>query len=130
MEAENFIINKVVVNRQTVFTDMDPTVLVRLHSILTNRDVFILNSQNDYSIKIETSGLISMKLPADMIAALKNLNSIKHSQITKKWLDSKEVRLNRWDVTQCREKLNRLTRLANQGRDKIVMSLNTEVMSY
>ena len=124
MGNDTFVLSSLPAEKSSLFLNMDPTVMLRLHSILSNKDIFILKGLYDYSVKIETDGTVSMKLPSDMLESLGNLNIHEQVHATKRWMESKEVRLNSWTFCQCKENFLKLLRFAKLGRNKIKMSLN------
>ena len=87
------------------FHYLDPTVIIRLHSIISGKDIFTLSNLVDYKINYESETLISMKLPNNMLKSLRMLNLDLIYSVSEKWYNSKEVKLYDWDINECQKYL-------------------------
>lgn len=99
--------------KSNTFNYLDPTVIVRLHSIISDKDIFTLCNVVDYKVKYESETLLSMKLPKSMLESLQKLNLTKLYSISEKWCNSKEVKLYNWTIDRCHDHLVCLLDIAN-----------------
>jgi hypothetical protein len=77
-------------------TNIDPTVIIRLHSILADIDIFYLTQQDIYSIQHHSKLIYSMRLPADFRELVKKIKDI--NKIAVEWSNSHEVTLYGWTL--------------------------------
>ena len=101
---------------ENTFKQLDPTVIIRLHSILSQKDIFTLSNLVDYSVTYESEKLLSLKLPTEILRELQNLNLNETYFVAEKWCSSKEVKLYNWTMDKCYSELLALLELANHNK--------------
>ena len=106
-----------------IFEDIDPTIIIRLHSILCDKDLFILNNDEDYSITRLKPNLISMKLPIDMQKALIDLDEESIWAVANIWHSSIEVKLCKWPLQKCIDNITAFKKLSAMHPFKKVIFL-------
>lgn len=117
---------KRVTGSDATFTNMDPTIIMRLHSIISGADIFQLSRNYDYHVKENSNKVISMDIPNDMVKRLKGLTNIEIENVLSAWKDSEEVRLSAWSKSQTEVYLHSLISSCKKGAAQIhiLMHLN------
>ena len=107
-----------------ILNSIDPTIITRLHSLLSGRDIFYLTNKHDYEVTFETPKIVSMKLPKSMITALLDVK-VDIYTLTKYWYASEEVKLANWSYSKTKRYLESLTEFARFYKDgqKIFLDL-------
>jgi len=114
------------------YTDMDPTIILRLHSILTGLDIFHLSEEFDYKVSEDSNNVYSLKIPNELVQELAKIDVNNIDDILYQWNKSQEVRLSAWSLPQT---ATNLCSLINQCRTSdrsitIKMHLNDKPLSY
>jgi len=114
------------------FSDMDPTTILKLHSILSGLDTFELSKKYDYQLSEESSSVISMTLPNNLVCYLRELQTVNKVSVLLEWHKSQEVRLNNWEELQTSMNLESLMEAARKHKSpfKIEMFLNRKPSFY
>ena len=110
------------------FSKMDPTIILRLHSIISGLDVFQLKEKFDYKIRKSSQKIISMNIPAEMVNELRGLTNIELEPVLSQWRNSKEVKLSQWTKSRAEVYLHSLLNSSKQNfaTININMHLNEE----
>ena len=90
------------------FSNMDPTVIIKIHSIVSGKDIVELQKSYDYEIKKISDDTVSMLIPDDFINKLKSLSKSRFKNATQEWLNSTEVKMNAYSFDDCEEYLELL----------------------
>ena len=108
------------------FSNMDPTTILKLHSILSGLDTFELNKTYDYELSEISPSVISMTLPNNLICFLRELQTASKAEVLLEWHQSQEVRLNNWGELQTAMNLDSLIDACRKHKEsfKIEMFLN------
>ena len=101
------------------FINMDPTIIIRLHSIISGADIFKLSRQYDYNVKEKSKKIISMDIPNDMVKRLRGLTNIEIENVLYTWKESKEVSLSAWSKSQTEVYLHSLISSCKKGATQI-----------
>ena len=114
------------------YKDMDPTIILRLHSILTGLDVFHLSEEYDYKVREDSNNVYSLKIPSELVQELAKIDADNIDKILYEWKKSQEVRLSSWTLPQT---ATNLCSLINQCRTNdrnitIKMHLHEKPLSY
>jgi len=86
------------------FNKLDPTVILRLHSILSGIDIFELNKKFEYEIERTSKENVQMTLPNNFVQLLKKLTKEDSHHILEKWYLSIEVAMNDWGISEAQGK--------------------------
>ena len=86
------------------FKKLDPTVILRLHSILSGLDIFELRKKFEYEIERTSKEYVQMTLPNSLVQLLKKLTKEDSHNILEKWYLSIEVAMNNWDIYEAQQK--------------------------
>lgn len=108
------------------FTNMDPTIILKLHSIITEIDIFQLSQKYDYHVKKDGQKIISMDIPKDMVKRLKGLANIEIENVLNKWRNSEEVKLSAWSKSKTEVYLHSLISSCRKNVEEIhiIMHIN------
>ena len=90
---------------------LDPTVVLRLHSIISGKDIFTLKKLYDYQIKRISETDATMVLPQDMILKISAVSSKK--TILNLWYSSIEVCLNKWTLKEAKKNYREIIAFCN-----------------
>ncbi len=101
------------------FTNMDPTIIMKLHSIISGFDIFQLSQKYDYHVKKDGEKIISMDIPKDMVKRLKGLANIEIDNVLNKWKNSEEVKISAWSKTKTEVYLHSLICSCRKNVDSI-----------
>lgn len=110
------------------FTNFDPTIILRLHSILSGVDIFHLTERYDYNVFKSNFRVISMIIPTDMKSLLLNLMPSKKELLLQKWHSSQEVKLCGWSSTQTEINLFSLTEASKKDSDYIQLNMHLDTI--
>lgn len=77
-------------------SNIDPTIIKRLHAILSGQDIFEISERSNYKISTVANGVIKLDLPDDLKNLVLQIKSSKIDQIAHEWLKSAEVNLSQW----------------------------------
>ena len=86
--------------KEVNLSNIDPTVILKLHSILSGVDVFNLTNDYDYCISNRDQKVIQMAIPNDLKRLIAGIKEQDKSEIVSAWTRSQEVTLCNWTETQ------------------------------
>ncbi|MCM8542572.1 MAG: hypothetical protein NE328_20045 [Lentisphaeraceae bacterium] len=108
------------------FCNFDPTIILRLHSILSGTDIFHLTERYDYNIFKGKQRVITMVIPEDLKNLLLKINDSSREQILKSWHSSQEVNLCNWTETQTEIYLFALTESCKKSADHVKINMHLD----
>ena len=106
--------------------NFDPTIILRLHSILSKTDIFHLTERYDYHIFKGAQRVITMVLPDDLKDLLRDISESEKEQTLRAWHNSQEVRLCNWTETQTEVYLFALTEPCKKSDEKIKINMHLD----
>lgn len=77
-------------------SNIDPTIIKRLHAILSGQDIFEISEKSQYKISTVSSGVIKIVLPENLKKLILEIKNSKIDRIAHEWLKSAEVNLSQW----------------------------------
>ena len=96
--------------------DFDPTILLRLHSILSKKDIFTLKSRYNYKLKWINDETVSLEIPDDMIKICNSLNNEDFHDLIKNWYLSTEVAINGWGIKKTQKNFVNILNLCKTAK--------------
>ena len=105
-------------NKRTglALNDLDPTTLIKLESLITGEDTFIINNRG-YDILASKKGLVYIKTSPQLLKALRKLTFKEKNEILNLWIDSKEMSLYNSSPIKAAEILDWLIQSARSVED-------------
>lgn len=110
------------------FSNFDPTIILRLHSLLSGIDIFHLTEKYDYNIFKGELRVISLIIPSDLKSLINNLQSSDKEKVIQDWHRSQEVKLCAWTSTQTEIYLFSLTEACKNNPESIQVNMHFDAV--
>lgn len=104
---------------------IDPTILLRLHSIMSGQDIFTLAERYNYNGTVLNNKLIYLTLSEDFINLLISINENNFYDISQKLCTSPEALLHDWDIPTAKHFIYRLLNKVTLMDDTFLLYLPT-----
>lgn len=95
-------------SREESFKDIDPTIVLRLHSVISGIDIFKLKKKYNYEVKRIDAENGVMLLPEIFVTDICKLNANDFPNILKLWHRSIEVKINNWEEKEAQLKFDKI----------------------
>lgn len=94
--------------KNMILENTDPTIIIRLYSILTGKDIFSLKNEFNYVINRISSNQVEMIISKDFSDELKKVSNHQSQEVIGDWYLSTEVALNGWGIKETEKQFSRI----------------------
>jgi hypothetical protein len=109
---------------------LDPTTIIRLHSILSRNDIFKLTAIYDYNAYKHTDLKFTLRLPDVLINLIQNIRVKNINNIAGLWCSSKEIRINDWTLAQTQKVLLKLISFCKTKAQSLYIHLTVSKIKF